>query len=1007
MKGNFRYFHGGKVATTRTVTDTGELLTPVSTTYLKPRKDSKPLLSEVGSTNKVIEELPTSQVDSPEEALELLRNQPDYDSLIQALKYLIQDEKQPGGFHVHVPGPKSAAIIHVLVTEIASNYWTLLKEGGNNDGTEGSHNDAQLFIRSLQSVAGLNAVLTHLRALIQEHKSASKESKRPDLVLHITIFLDLLAAALDGDDAIRTLWEASAGGSSSGNSKKVQSQALLSLLTSGRIISTAAEAIEITGSENIRASATWITDGTKFSQWVAYNLIAWAQHTKSESDLHFCSDLFQRGMSLGYSETLVKTVIDGLLLQKGSDPENFAKVCLSQPHSAKKSMNILLQYLAQHLSGLDLDEPSSKAIISAAAGIINTLIKGNETLYNHLVAWCASSSGAGLGDSVGIRRAILAVLAQNKDGITTVFEKSLSQFGDQLYIKHAAILQQNVHTEVLLLSAGYISRLSPIKLRIIVRSGSYLSAISNRIASTQARARFLGLVVGESLSTLMDDKTQKLDFHMDETETEEAKWLKSLTGVFDEVGSIEPILKTEATGLSVRKENRPPQKRTPKPKTKPKPTSEPSISTIKPIAIIEEIDSSDDSEEDLVPYAKGSDPEDSDDDATLVQRNKPKAPVYIRDLILYLRDTESYDKQKLALQGAPLLIRRKANFGTEVSSHANELAGLFVGLQDKFDIEEFNDLKLQGMMALIVAQPKSMAPWFSRTFFEGDYSLSQRTQVLVAIGLSARELAGFETSEYQSSASFPSKRLPEKIEQLYLDSTKQSEANSPSQLKALPSTALDAITQSLTSSFLEPLAAKAADATTGPDVLKLQTFTARYKSKTKAKPRVRSIPNTTAALIADSFFYPLTAHFQVALRSSKPLILNPALLALYLQTLGIIIHAAGPSTLSLPQLTSELWNLLLAVRTHTQDDMGALKGWLVAMASLLEVNDGDMRRLCETQGREVVETREWASAVFNRIRGEDGGEENEVKMLSAGVLIKLGEAIEKYQALLLGNMIGF
>lgn len=560
---------------------------------------------------------------------------------------------------------------------------------------------------------------------------------------------------------------------------------------------------------------------------------------------------------------------------------------------------------------------------------------------------------------------------------------------------------------MLLLSAGYISRLSPIKLRIIVRSGSYLTAISNRIAATQARARFLGLVVGESLSTLMDDKSQKLDFHMEEMDTEEAQWLKSLTNVFDEIGSIEPILKAEIAELPVKRENRPPQKRMQKPKAKPKSKPEPKISTIKPIAIIEEIGSSDDSEEDLIPYAKDSDEEDSDDDATLVQRNKPKAPVYIRDLIVYLRDTESYDKQKLALQSAPLLIRRKANFGMEVSSHADELAGLLVGLQDKFDIEDFGDLKLQGMMALIVAQPKSMAPWFSRTFFEGDYSLSQRTQVLVAIGLSARELAGFDASEYQAAASFASKRLPEKIEQLYLDSPKQGDANPPSQLKALPSTALDTIAQSLTSSFLQPMAAKAADSTTGPDILKLQTFTARYKSKTKAKPRIRSIPNTTAALIAESFFYPLTAHFQVALRSSKPVILNPALLALYLQTLGIIIHTAGPSTLSLPQLTTELWDLLLAVRIHTQDDLGALKGWLVAMASLLEVNDGNMRSLCETQGREVMETREWAAAVFNKIRGEDGGEENEVKMLSAGVLIKLGEAIEKYQALLMGNMIGF
>ncbi|KAL6868570.1 telomere length regulation domain-containing protein [Trichoderma novae-zelandiae] len=983
-----------------------ELLTPVSTTYLRARKDDQPLLSEVSSTRRVTEIPRVSRINSPDEALEILRNQPDYDSLVQVLRYLTKDAGQPDAFTVHIPDPKSAAIIHVLVTDIAANYWTLLKEGRANGGAEDDRDDVLLFVACLQSVTGLNGVLTHLKALIQEHKLGSREAKRPDLVLHVNIFLDLLATVLEGDSAIQALWTASTQRLATPTLKRVQSQALLSLITGGRILSLAAEAMEVAGSEDVDAKTTWPADGARFTQWVGHNVISWAKLIKTEDELHFCSDIFQRSMSLGYPESLVKTVIDGLLLREGNDPNDFARVCLSQPSSAKRTMNLLLQHLAQHLNGLDLDAPSSKALVSAAAGVIDAVIKGNDGLYNHLVAWCTSSSGAGLGDAVGIRRAILAVVAQNKVGITTVFEKSLAQFGDQLYIKHAAILQQNVHAETLLLSAGYISRLSPIKLRLIVRSGSYLTAISNRIAATQARARFLGLVVGESLSTLMDDKSQKLDFHMEETDSEEAQWLKSLTNISDEVGSIEPLLKAEASGPPAKKESRPTPRRTQKLKAKPKPKPGPGISTIKPIAIVEEVDSSDD-DEDLVPYAKGSDPEDSDEDATLVQRNKPKAPVYIRDLILYLRDTESYDKQKLALQSAPLLIRRKANFGMEVSSHADELAGLLVGLQDKFDIEDFNDLKLQGMMALIVAQPKAMAPWFSRTFFEGDYSLSQRTQVLVAIGLSARELAGFDASEYQAAASFPSKRLPEKMEQLYLDSPKQGDATSSSQLKALPSTAIDTIAQSLTSSFLEPMAAKAADASTGPDMLKLSTFTARYKSKTKAKPRTRSIPNTTAALIADSFFYPLTAHFQVALRSSKPVILNPALLALYLQTLGIIIHAAGPSTLSLPQLTSELWDLLLAVRIHTQDDLGALRGWFVAMASLLEVNDGDMRRLCETQGREVVETREWAATVFNRIRGEDGGEENEVKMLSAGVLIKLGEAIEKYQALLMGNMIGF
>ena len=561
-----------------------------------------------------------------------------------------------------------------------------------------------------------------------------------------------------------------------------------------------------------------------------------------------------------------------------------------------------------------------------------------------------------------------------------------------------------MHTEVLLLSAGYVARLSPIKLNMLLRSGPYLSAISNRIAATQVRARFLGMVVGESLSALVDSGDKKLDFHMEEMETDDAERLKALTRVQDEVGPVDSLLSEDAANFP--QPQSAPAARKPARK-KPKVSAEP-ISTTKPQAIIEEIDSSGEEEdEDLAPYAKASDPEDSDEDPTLVQRNRIKPPVYIRDLIAFFRDSETYEKQKLSLQTAPGLIRRKASHGTEVSFHADELAGLLMGVQDKFELEGFEDLRLQGMMALVVAQPKTIAPWFARTFFEGDYSLSQRTSVLVALGLSARELAGFEQSKFQSAADFASKKLPEKIEKLYIDSQGQSGSLPASRLKALPSTALDSITESLTTAFLEPLAAEAADATTGPDALKLQTFTARYKSKSAAKPRVRAIPNTTAALLAGSFFSPLTAHFQAALRSSRPVVLNPALLGLYLQTLGIIVHAAGPSTLSLPQLTAELWDLLLGVRQHVTGDLGAMKGWLVAMAALLAVNEGDMRRLCEVQGREVVETREWVGGVFERTRGEDGGQENEVKMLAAGVLIRLGEAIERYQALLMGDMIGF
>ncbi|CAM1506656.1 Fc.00g062970.m01.CDS01 [Cosmosporella sp. VM-42] len=986
-----------------------ELLTPVSTTYLKARKDPEPVLTEVKSTKRAakVEINKSHGISSVGEALDALKNQPDYDTLISVLRFITN------GFSIQAPGPKSATIVQLLVSEIAPNYWTLLLEGSVDEDAQadGSRSqDAELFLQCLQSITGLNAIVAQIRALIQESKLDAKDSKRPDLSLNLTTLLNLLAAVLDGDVLIRTIWKFSVEGVSNSAVKKAQTQQLISILTNGRIVSISSEASVVIGRQEVPFETKWIVDGVEYSKWMGQNITAWARLFPTEDELKFCADLFQRSMSLSYSETFIRVVIDGLLLSKGVHPFTFANAAFRSSQGSKKILHTLLHHLSERfLNHLDLDGIKPNKMVSAASEVIKAAVGGDETRKKHLINWCASSSGAGLGDGIGIRRAVLAVLAEDRDAITTVLEKSLSQFGDALYIKHAAMLQQDVHTQILLLSAGYVHRLSPIKLTLLLRAGSYLTSISNRIGATQMRARFLGMVVGESLSALVDNKEKKLDFHMEEMDTDEAQYLKDLTKISDTVGPVEPILSTDQSQAIL-----PPTKSlkaVPKPKPakkKPIPRPKPAVNT-KPKAIIQEVDSSgDEDEDDLVPYTKESDPEDSDDDAELVQRNKVKPPVYVRELIKYLRDSESYDKQKLAIQTAPVLIRRKANYGTEVSSHADELAGLLVGLQDKFELKEFTDLRLQGMMALIVSQPKVMAPWFARTFFEGDYSLTQRTSVLIALGLSARELAGFEVSDYKSAAKFPSKRLPEKMEQLYLDSSDKSNAlPSSSKLKALPSTALDSIAQSLTSSFLAPLAAEAADATTGPDVLKLQSFTARYKSTTKSKPRVRAIPNTTAALLATSFFSPLTAHFQVALRSSKPLILNHGLLSLYLQTLGIVIHAAGPSTLSLPQLTSELWDLLLGVRVHVQDELGALKGWFVAMASLLEVNGSDMRCLCEAQGREVVETREWVSGVFERTRGEDGGEENEVKMLAAGVLIKLGEAIEKYQALLMGDIIGF
>lgn len=546
------------------------------------------------------------------------------------------------------------------------------------------------------------------------------------------------------------------------------------------------------------------------------------------------------------------------------------------------------------------------------------------------------------------------------------------------------------------------------------------------------------MVVGEALSGLIDDSKKKLDFHMDETKSEEAMWYKGLVQVSDTVGSLEPLrTRTPATKSAA---NAPKSAKPRPPKTTAKPVRRPPVQPRKAGFVIEELGSDDDeatkggADDDIVAYGKpDSDAEDSDDDPTMIRRDKPKAPVYIRDLIAYFRDIENYDKQKLALGTAPVLIRRKATFGTEVQQHAQDLASILVGLQDAFEMADFDQLRLQGMVALVVAQPKIVGPWYAHTFFDGDYSLAQRASVLTALGLGARELAGFDASEYASAAAFPSKQLPGRMERLYMPSEGSQPGIGPgsaSSLKALGPGVLDSITDSLTASFLRPIAAQAADDATGPDILKLASFKSRLsknagdeKAANKAKrtaARPAAAVNTFGPLLASSFFFPLAARFQLALQTSssarmRRVLFDPSLLSLYLKTLAVILHAAGPGALALPDMTAELWRLLLSssVQAHCAGDVLVTHAVLFALMALLDVNENRVRELCRDLPREVVQTRDWALQVLDNIRSSGGGgdttgnsQESEIQMLASGTYIKLTEGMESYKNLLMGEMIG-
>lgn len=216
------------------------------------------------------------------------------------------------------------------------------------------------------------------------------------------------------------------------------------------------------------------------------------------------------------------------------------------------------------------------------------------------------------------------------------------------------------------------------------------------------------------------------------------------------------------------------------------------------------------------------------------------------------------ERYHLAITSAPSLIRRKAGFGTELAEQVEELALTLVSLQNDKDHSSFHESRLQSMIALIVSQPVKMGRWFAAIFFDGDLSQVQRSAILTALGLGAREIAGNGEDDAKAlklpslgDTSFPSKRLSPASEAVFMDTSRSPIAT---------------LTQEMAKTSLQPLAADAADRVTGPNALKVRTFSSRMEVEKKRQEREaqrqKSVVKDLHTVLAQGFFFPLQARFE-------------------------------------------------------------------------------------------------------------------------------------------------
>ncbi len=578
--------------------------------------------------------------------------------------------------------------------------------------------------------------------------------------------------------------------------------------------------------------------------------------------------------------------------------------------------------------------------------------------------------------------------------------------------------------QTILLAVGYLNRLDKSCLKRVSASGEFIRMVSNRLSASVPRARFLGMIVAVAVSKLVDKPDKVMNFGVDEMETEDAQWWLGLVYIQDKVGSLDNLAKT--TAELVKKRSLPTASSKPIQRKRVSTAVQPATTKIIAIEELEDSDNPDgeaeeEEDSDLRPYAPpDSDPEDSDDDPTLVNRNKPTAPVYITSLIKQLDANDDLPAMEMALKTAPSLIRRKANFGDELASNILQLASSLLNLQEIMSMEETQRLRLESLTACLVSKPAVMGPWLASMYFEGDLSLVTRSVLLTAIALGARELAGLkddiEDSPDQSGvpqSPFPSKRLPSHLEQSY----------------SLTSAPIDNISKALSYRTLQPMALEAADQLTGPNILKVRTFSSRMevvaKNTAKQEARSKRIPKDLHELLAQSLYLPLCSRLSLLLSSltSSPYLANsnllhPSLLKLNLQTLIIILGTIGPNALQLATLTRE--SLVLLTTLHTLPTLAhdpiILPSTLHLLLTLLDLNiDAGAtaeERLVTDFGPMIAELVSWAAGLDDRVNVPEVSDDPGLGMampwpvLVAGVQVKWQEVGRKFQGRMLGLMAG-
>lgn len=268
----------------------GDFLTAVSTVPLRSKPTTKKSLVEEVAQERPKARAVRNSPTSTDEVLQLLRSSPDTDTLHGTLLFLNQPSQQFAGFDIKIPTPSSAKVLNELINTTLPDFW-------------GSHDQTNLLIIDcLRSVAGIGAILAKLRLLISQHKSSRQSVKGSDSTRPLSDLTSVFSQLLNSDNLARDIYADVDRSVESQAKRSLLWKEFLTLIGTGKIIASAAEAEDTVKSAEGQHEPSWLSNGSKYSAWLGRNVCMMLQQTtKDTSTIKAAAQLCGKALGIGYS----------------------------------------------------------------------------------------------------------------------------------------------------------------------------------------------------------------------------------------------------------------------------------------------------------------------------------------------------------------------------------------------------------------------------------------------------------------------------------------------------------------------------------------------------------------------------------------------------------------------------------------------------------------------------------------------------------------------------------